>query len=69
MPIVHAYMWEGVADESARKIVAGITRVFTELGIPAEAVRVIIQEVSRSRWGIAGQLASERQVEKEKKGP
>ncbi|MGQ9470369.1 MAG: tautomerase family protein [Candidatus Aminicenantales bacterium] len=69
MPIIHAYMWEGVDDESAQKIIAGITRVFTELGIPAEAVRIIIQEVSKSRWGIAGQLASERPVETEKKGP
>lgn len=67
MPIVHAYMWEGLDDERARKIIVGITRVFTELGIPQEAVRVIIQEIPKSRWGIAGQLASERQVEAERK--
>ncbi len=67
MPIVHAYMWEGVDDERARKIIAGITRVFTDLGTPPEAVRVIIHEIPKSRWGMAGQLASERQVGGEKK--
>jgi len=60
MPLVHTFMWEGLDDETARKIIAGITRVFTEMGIPAEAVRVIIHEVPKSRWGIAGEPASER---------
>lgn len=60
MPLVQTYMWAGVDDETAKKIVAGITRVFTDLGFPAEAVRVIIHEVPKSRWGIAGEPASER---------
>lgn len=60
MPLVHTYMWAGVDDETAKKIITGITRVFTDLGLPAEAVRVIIHEIPKSRWGIAGELASER---------
>jgi len=59
MPLVHTFMWEGLDDETARKIISGITRVFTEMGLPPEAVRVIIHEVPKSRWGIAGELASE----------
>jgi|YelNatPaOPRAMG01_1025707.scaffolds.fasta_scaffold152264_2 4-oxalocrotonate tautomerase len=60
MPLVHTYVWEGLDDDRAKQIILGITKVFTDLGIPAEAVRVIIQEVPKSRWGIAGELASER---------
>jgi 4-oxalocrotonate tautomerase len=62
MPLVHTFMWEGLDDETARKIISGITRVFTEMGVPAEAVRVIIHEVPKNRWGIAGELASERKA-------
>jgi len=67
VPLVHTFMWEGLDDETARKVVTGITRVFTDMGIPAEAVRVIIHEVPKSRWGIAGELASERKTDGKRK--
>lgn len=67
MPLVHTYMWAGLDDETAKKIVTGITQVFTDLGLPAEAVRVIIHEVPKSRWGIAGELASERKMSSKNK--
>jgi 4-oxalocrotonate tautomerase len=31
--------------------------VFEELGIPPQAVEVIIQEVPKENWGIGGELA------------
>jgi 4-oxalocrotonate tautomerase len=57
MPVVHVYMWSGVSREAKVRIVKGITKVFEELGIPPQAVEVIIQEVPKENWGIGGELA------------
>jgi 4-oxalocrotonate tautomerase len=50
-------MWSGVSREAKVRIVKGITKVFEELGIPSQAVEVIIQEVPKENWGIGGELA------------
>lgn len=60
MPIVHVLVWEGFGEENTKKAIEGITRTFTDLGKPAEAVRVLVHEVPKSHWGIAGEPASER---------
>ena len=60
MPVVVVYMWSGVSKEAKERVVKGITRVFEELGIPAQAVEVIIQEVPKENWGVSGELASEK---------
>ncbi|MCS7140465.1 MAG: 2-hydroxymuconate tautomerase family protein [Candidatus Nezhaarchaeota archaeon] len=60
MPIVHVFVWSGFSDQAKKKVIAGITRVFTELGIPAEAVEVLIHEVPKENWGIGGERASEK---------
>jgi 4-oxalocrotonate tautomerase len=60
MPIVHVHVWKGFSDEAKRKVIAGITGVFTEMGIPAEAVEVIIHEVPMENWGVGGGQASDK---------
>lgn len=60
MPIVHVYVWKGFSDQAKKKAIAGITRVFTEMGIPAEAVEVVIHEIPKESWGVAGEQASEK---------
>ncbi|MCS7097804.1 MAG: 2-hydroxymuconate tautomerase family protein [Candidatus Methanomethyliaceae archaeon] len=60
MPIIHVYGWKGLSDEAKRKIIAGITKVFTDMGIPKEAVEVIIHEIPKESWGVGGELASEK---------
>ncbi|MEM1550204.1 MAG: tautomerase family protein, partial [Candidatus Methanomethylicia archaeon] len=42
MPVVHVYMWAGRTPEVKEKIIKGITEVFVNLGVPAEAVTVIL---------------------------
>jgi len=69
MPVVHVYMWAGVSKEAKARIVKGITRVFEELGIPAQAVEVVIHEEPKENWGIGGELASESERFKEVKPP
>ncbi|MEM1519946.1 MAG: 2-hydroxymuconate tautomerase family protein [Candidatus Korarchaeum sp.] len=60
MPVVFVHVWRGFSNEAKRRVIEGITKVFVELGIPTEAVEVLINEVPMENWGIAGQQASER---------
>ena len=60
MPIVHVYVWRGFSNEAKKKVIAGMTRLFAEIGVPAEAVEVVIHEVSKEDWGVGGKQASER---------
>jgi len=53
-------MWAGVRLEVKKRLAEGITEVFEELGIPREAVTVVIREVPKENWATGGQLHSER---------
>jgi 4-oxalocrotonate tautomerase len=41
-------MWKGISEESVRQIISGITQVFVEMGIPAQAVEVLVHEVPKA---------------------
>ena len=45
MPIVHVNVWEGFGKEKAKIVIQKITKVFVDLGIPQQAVEVIVPEV------------------------
>lgn len=45
LPVVQVSVWAGMSKENKKKVVEGMTRVFEELGIPREAVTIIIYEV------------------------
>ena len=59
MPIVHVHVWKGFGEEKARVVMQNITQVFVDLGIPVNAVEVIVHEIPQSHWGISGVPASE----------
>ncbi|MGO8805009.1 MAG: tautomerase family protein [Candidatus Bathyarchaeia archaeon] len=60
MPIVQVSVWEGMTPENKKKTVEGITKVFEDLGIPKEAVHIVIYEAPKGNWATGGQLHSER---------
>jgi 4-oxalocrotonate tautomerase len=60
MPIVHVNVWEGFGREKAKTVIRNITKVFVDLGIPANAVEVIVHEIPKSYWGIGGEPASKK---------
>ncbi len=60
MPIVHAHVWEGFGQTKAKTVIEGVTRVFEDLGVPRDAVDVVVHETPKSHWGIGGEPASER---------
>lgn len=59
MPLVTIDMWEGRTVEQKKALVEGITSVMKEkLGIPAEAVTILIRDVPKHNWATGGKLAS-----------
>ena len=60
MPSVNVSVWKGFGEENAKKVIEGMTKVFTDLGIPSQAVEVIIHEIPKTHWGIDGGPASEK---------
>ncbi len=59
MPIVIVEMWEGRTIAQKRTIVDGITTTFEQIGVPPEALQIVINDVPKHNWAIAGKLASE----------
>jgi 4-oxalocrotonate tautomerase len=49
-----------MSPENKKKIVEGITRVIEEVGVPREAITIILYEVPKTDWASGGQLHSER---------
>ena len=59
MPVVQVTVWKGISSENKKKIVEGATKIFEEMGIPKEAVTVIIYEEPKTNWATGGKLHSE----------
>ncbi len=59
MPIVIVEMWEGRTVEQKKKLVDGITSVIVDMGVPTEAVHIIIKDNPKHNWATGGKLASE----------
>jgi 4-oxalocrotonate tautomerase family enzyme len=57
MPIVNIETWP-LEKERKPVIIKKITEVFTEMGIPAQAVTVVIHETELDNWGSAGEQHS-----------
>jgi 4-oxalocrotonate tautomerase len=59
MPVVIVEMWDGRTTDHKKILVEGITAAFGKIGIPAEAVHVVIHDNPKNNWGTGGKLASE----------
>ena len=60
MPVVIVEMWEGRTFDQKKQLVADMTTAFTKIGVPAEAVHIIINDHPKHNWGQGGKLASEK---------
>ena len=59
MPVVIVETWEGKTIAQKKQLVEGITSAFTKIGVPPEAVQIIIKDNPKHNWAIGGKLASE----------
>ncbi|MBA7616412.1 hypothetical protein ES703_23708 [subsurface metagenome] len=60
MPVVIVEMWEGRTIEQKKQIAEGITSSFEKIGLPKEAVQIIIKDIPKHNWATGGKLASEK---------
>lgn len=58
MPVVIVEMWEGRTVEQKEKLIQGITKAFEAVGTKAEAVSIVLHDVSKNNWGSGGKQAS-----------
>ena len=59
MPVVTVEMWEGRTVEQKKQLVEGITSAFVKIGVPPEALHIIIKDNPKHNWASGGKLASE----------
>lgn len=60
MPFAQIYMLEGRTEAQKKAVIEKVTQALVEaVDAPAQAVRVMILEVPKEHWGIAGVSARE----------
>lgn len=60
MPIVQVHIMEGRSDDQKARMIQKVTDAIAEsLDAPTEAVRVLIQEMPKTHFGIGGKTAKE----------
>ena len=59
LPLVQVSAWAGIREDAKKKVAEGMTRVLEELGIPKEAITVIIYEIPKTNWATGGKLHAE----------
>ncbi len=60
MPIIEVNLFEGRTVEKKRELIAALTDAAVRtLDVPAQNVRVILRELSKDDFGIAGRSARE----------
>ncbi len=58
MPVIHVHLMEGRSDEMKEALIGAITAAASDtLGAPRDSVRVLLQEVPKSHFGIGGKSA------------
>ncbi|MFQ6121574.1 MAG: 2-hydroxymuconate tautomerase [Dehalococcoidales bacterium] len=59
MPVVIVEMHEGRTVEQKKQLAESITSSFVKIGVPPEAVHIIIKDNPKHNWASGGKLASE----------
>lgn len=60
MPIMHVFMLEGRTDEQKANFIAEVTAAAERrVGVKPEAVRIMITDMPKPNFGIAGKPASQ----------
>jgi 4-oxalocrotonate tautomerase len=58
MPIARISIMDGRTDEEKAVLIAAVTEaIHQSIGAPMENIRVLLDEVPRTQWGIAGKTA------------
>jgi 4-oxalocrotonate tautomerase len=59
MPIAQIAIQEGRTDEQKAALIAAVSdAIHHSLGAPMETIRVLVEEVPKTQWGIGGKTAA-----------
>ena len=59
MPLIEVKLWAGKDDETVGRVIELQTEAMCKaVGCPPEAVRVIVHEIPKNHWGVAGKQRS-----------
>ncbi|WP_265943460.1 4-oxalocrotonate tautomerase [Dechloromonas sp. A34] len=60
MPFAQIQIMEGRSEDQKRAVIEKVTAALVEaVGAPVDSVRVIITEIPKAHWGIAGKSAKD----------
>ena len=60
MPLVHIDLLEGRTDEQLRALVKDVTAAISkDANVPAERIHIVLNEMKRSRYSVAGKMVDE----------
>jgi 4-oxalocrotonate tautomerase len=58
MPIAHISIMEGRTSEQVEAMILEVTAaIHRSLGAPVDTIRVLVEEVPKTHWGIGGKSA------------
>ena len=61
MPNITIQWYAGRTDQQKRELTKAITEAMVKIGkTTADQVHIVFQDVEKSNWGVAGQLASDK---------
>lgn len=61
MPMLQVSILEGRTPDQKEELIRRLTETVTEtLSVKPESVRVLVQEMPKTNWGIAGQSVAKR---------
>lgn len=61
MPILHIHLMEGRDDEKKARLVRSVTEaVVDSLGVPSDAVRIILSDMAPNNYAVAGVLVKDK---------
>lgn len=61
MPIIRIEMWEGKTVAQKRELVETFTTQMSRItGNSKESIYVVIEDVKKENWGVAGSLCSDK---------
>jgi 4-oxalocrotonate tautomerase len=64
MPVIQVDMFSGRTTDMKRQLVKALTDAFVEVtGARPQSVQVILRDVEKHDWGVAGSLCSDAQPE------
>jgi len=60
MPFAQIYLMEGRTEDQKRAVIEKVTQALVEaVGAPKDSVRILIHDVPKESWGIAGRSAKD----------